>query len=379
MDPESLGPKEPLGCFQKNSFFKGTRDSSTNTMGRTGKKSFRKENARLAYLFFMGAVMTKKPVPEKRYLFVWIFLAALVLSLLVHLLFFEKARSWRVAGFSPEGYDEIVPRTFRMKRVEIDPKTLEEQAPEPVKKTAPQPIRLEKETPMASSAAAAGRQESLLAKPTESLPAEKPAGGSETQGALHLGKGMGLENAAQENPGIDTPDTSKETALLTKALDEKISAAEAEGEGGGEGGKGTAKPGFSSLDDLLARSGVVTPATAPILMPTDLLFEYDAASLRPEAAQSLTKLGYLIEKNSGATFRIEGHTDAFGTDAYNQALSMRRAEEVRAWLAKNIGIDPARITTVGFGKSRLLVPGTGSVAEQQLNRRVEIVITARNP
>ena len=58
---------------------------------------------------------------------------------------------------------------------------------------------------------------------------------------------------------------------------------------------------------------------------------------------------------------------------------MRRAEEVRAWLAKNIGIDPARITTVGFGKSRLLVPGTGSVAEQQLNRRVEIVITARNP
>jgi len=42
MDPELLGPKEPLGRFRKNSFFKGTRDSSTNTMGRTGKKSFRK-------------------------------------------------------------------------------------------------------------------------------------------------------------------------------------------------------------------------------------------------------------------------------------------------------------------------------------------------
>ena len=357
----------------------GTSDSITNARGKTGKKSFRKENAWLAYLSFMGAVMTKKSVPEKRSLFVWIFLASLVLSLLAHLLFFEKARSWRVAGFSPEGYDEIVPRTFRMKRVDIDPKTLKEQVPEVEKKTAPQPVRLAKETPLASSSTAAGRQESLLAKPTESLPAEKPAGGSETQGSLLLGKGMGLEHAAQKTPGMALPDTSKETALLSKALDEKISSANAVGEGGGAGGKGAAKPGFSSLDDLLAGSGVVTPATAPILIPTDLLFEYDAASLRPEATQSLTKLGYLIEKNSGATFRIEGHTDAFGTDAYNQALSMRRAEEVKAWLAKNMGIDPARITTAGFGKSRLLVPGNGSIAEQQLNRRVEIVITARNP
>lgn len=324
--------------------------------------------------------MIKKPMPEKRSLFVWIFLAALVFSLTAHLLFFERARSWRVAGFSPEGYDEIVPRTFRMKRVEIDPKTLEEQLPELVKKTAPQSVRLEKETPMASSTTApAGRPESLLAKPQELLPMEKPAAGAEMQGALNHGKGMGLEHEAQETPGIAMPDTARETALLSKALDERISAADAEGEGGGVRGKGAAKPGFSSLDDLLAGSGEVTTATAPILMPTDLLFEYDAAILRPEAAQSLAKLGSLIRKNSGAGFRIEGHTDAFGTDAYNQALSMRRAEEVKAWLAKNMGIDPARIMTAGFGKSRLLVPGTGSIAEQQLNRRVEIVITARNP
>lgn len=48
MDPESLDPNEPPGRFRKSSFFKGKRDSSTNARGMTGKKSFRKENARLA-------------------------------------------------------------------------------------------------------------------------------------------------------------------------------------------------------------------------------------------------------------------------------------------------------------------------------------------
>jgi outer membrane protein OmpA-like peptidoglycan-associated protein len=136
------------------------------------------------------------------------------------------------------------------------------------------------------------------------------------------------------------------------------------------------EPRFSSLDELLAGGEQVTPATAPILMPTDLLFEYDSSTLKPEAAASLAKLGALIARNSGSTFRIEGHTDSFGSDDYNKALSLRRAEEVRAWLQISAGISPGRITTAGLGKSRLLVPATGSVAAQQLNRRVEIVITA---
>ena len=78
----------------------------------------------------------KKKLPRKAKgpLFLWFFLVALVLSLAVHVFFLKKAGSWKVSGFAPEGYDEIVPRTFRMKRVEIDPKTLEEPAPTPSKK-----------------------------------------------------------------------------------------------------------------------------------------------------------------------------------------------------------------------------------------------------
>jgi outer membrane protein OmpA-like peptidoglycan-associated protein len=134
---------------------------------------------------------------------------------------------------------------------------------------------------------------------------------------------------------------------------------------------------FSSLDDLLGSPCGVSSKTAPILMPTDLLFEYDASTLKPAATISLTKLGTIIRKNAEASFRIEGHTDSFGSDEYNLALSMRRADAVKEWLVLNMGIDPARVNTVGLGKSRLLVPSSGSVDQQQLNRRVEIVISTK--
>jgi outer membrane protein OmpA-like peptidoglycan-associated protein len=58
-------------------------------------------------------------------------------------------------------------------------------------------------------------------------------------------------------------------------------------------------------------------------------------------------------------------------------LSERRADTVKDWLVQNMGIEPDRIQTQGFGKTRLIVPADRSVEEQQLNRRVEIVIRTK--
>ena len=135
--------------------------------------------------------------------------------------------------------------------------------------------------------------------------------------------------------------------------------------------------GFSNLDQLLSGSGKLGLGTAPILMPTDLLFDYDSATLRPGATASLQKLGRLIQRNPQAVFKVEGHTDSFGGDEYNMDLSQRRAETVKAWLVENMNIEPDRIQTQGYGKTRLIVPGDRSVEEQQLNRRVEIVIRTK--
>jgi outer membrane protein OmpA-like peptidoglycan-associated protein len=135
--------------------------------------------------------------------------------------------------------------------------------------------------------------------------------------------------------------------------------------------------GFSNLDELLSGPAHLSGGTAPILMPTDLLFDYDSAFLRPGATASLQKLGRLIERNPQAVFRVEGHTDSFGGDQYNMDLSQRRAETVKDWVVGNMNVDPNRIQTQGFGKTRLIVPADKSVDEQQLNRRVEIVIRAK--
>ena len=92
--------------------------------------------------------------------------------------------------------------------------------------------------------------------------------------------------------------------------------------------------GFSNLDELLSGSGQLGSGTAPILMPTDLLFDYDSANLRPGATASLQKLGRLIQRNPQSVFRVEGHTDSFGSDQYNMDLSQRRAETVKPGWSK---------------------------------------------
>ncbi|MBV9130281.1 MAG: OmpA family protein, partial [Verrucomicrobia bacterium] len=65
------------------------------------------------------------------------------------------------------------------------------------------------------------------------------------------------------------------------------------------------------------------------------------------------------------------------SDRYNLDLSQRRAETVKGWLVENMSIEPDRIQTQGYGKTRLIVPADRSVEEQQLNRRVEIVIRTK--
>jgi outer membrane protein OmpA-like peptidoglycan-associated protein len=288
-----------------------------------------------------------------------------------HLVFLRRAEKWVVPGFSSESYDTVVPRTFRMKRVEISQKILEEPKPEMERKERERPILPEMEKPLAGDPTTPNGGEALLRKPEEMLPREMPGTDGREKDMKSLISGM--EEKADRDPSLEVP--SGKAYPLSIPEREHVEGKEESGGGLGE----TSTPGFSSLDDLLAGGGNVTGSTAPILMPTDLLFEYDSDSLKPEAAQTLEKLAELIRKNSQASFRIEGHTDSFGSDEYNIGLSLRRATAVKTWLEKSFGMDGTKIKTTGFGKSHPLVSPTGSVDDQQLNRRVEIVINATQP
>ncbi|MCB1232297.1 MAG: OmpA family protein [Verrucomicrobiae bacterium] len=133
--------------------------------------------------------------------------------------------------------------------------------------------------------------------------------------------------------------------------------------------------GYSSLDGLIGGTGGGLPSgEEKILMPTDILFDYNEFELKEGARLSMMKLAFLVQTNPDAQFVIEGHTDSFGADEYNLDLSMKRAVAVRNWLVEHLQLETDNIKVMGLGKKQPLVDPDGTVEEQALNRRVEIVI-----
>jgi outer membrane protein OmpA-like peptidoglycan-associated protein len=259
-----------------------------------------------------------------------------------------------------------------MKRVEIDPKTIEETRVEEKKDVVRPEVSVAVEKPKTHDVGSETVSMPKMLPPNAVVPQEKPM-----VSAASLIPDDHLQNMGKTPPSTTAIAIAEKTDApfsLPEPKDSKVQQ-----DSGPRIGEATAGSGekFSNLDDLLAGSAKVTSQTAPILMPTDLLFEYNSSILRSDAEQSLAKLGDLIKKNSQAIFRIEGHTDSFGSDEYNDLLSLKRAEAVKEWLLQHAGLDAKNMTTAGLGKRHLLVPPTGSVAQQQLNRRVEIVITTQ--
>jgi outer membrane protein OmpA-like peptidoglycan-associated protein len=110
-----------------------------------------------------------------------------------------------------------------------------------------------------------------------------------------------------------------------------------------------------------------------VALPADVLFDFDKADIRSDAAQALAQLATVIRAYPSGRVELEGHTDAKGDDAYNQRLSLRRAEAVKRWLTEREAIAADRFVTRGAGESRP-VAGNDDEAGRQKNRRVEAVI-----
>ncbi len=89
--------------------------------------------------------------------------------------------------------------------------------------------------------------------------------------------------------------------------------------------------------------------TQPVLID-NILYDFDEASLRPESAEALDELVELLNDNPHVTIELAAHTDRKGTEEYNIDLSQRRAESVINYLIEK-GIDPARLSPKGYGKS----------------------------
>ena len=104
-------------------------------------------------------------------------------------------------------------------------------------------------------------------------------------------------------------------------------------------------------------------------------FDYDKSDIKPEYHERLQTGVRILKDNPTMKVEIQGHTDSKGSDAYNQALSERRAEAVKNYIVA-AGIDASRVSSRGFGEKKPIT--TNETAEGRAkNRRIEVKIRER--
>ena len=140
--------------------------------------------------------------------------------------------------------------------------------------------------------------------------------------------------------------------------------------------------------------GVVAPPPPPPPAPpapprrvsfsADTLFSFDRSELGPQGKVALDQFSHELAGMRFDAVKVEGHTDRLGSQAYNQKLSVRRAEAVKSYLVSAGGVDAARISAVGMGESQPVTQAAdcrGAKASPKLiaclqpDRRVDVEVT----
>ncbi len=122
-----------------------------------------------------------------------------------------------------------------------------------------------------------------------------------------------------------------------------------------------------------ARAAAPPPAPAPAAPPSFMVFfDFDRSDLSAQAQSTIQQAANAYKTKGSARVTATGHADKSGPDAYNMALSLRRANAVKDSLVRN-GVPATAISVVGRGESMPLVQTADGVREPQ-NRRVEIII-----
>lgn len=114
-----------------------------------------------------------------------------------------------------------------------------------------------------------------------------------------------------------------------------------------------------------------------IRLTSDILFDVNSYSLRPESRQTLRDLATTFGRYADINYLdVQGHTDSTGTSRHNNTLSQNRANAVRSYLVEQ-GVPSSRVVARGFGESQ--PKASNATAEgRQLNRRVEIQVRAQD-
>jgi outer membrane protein OmpA-like peptidoglycan-associated protein len=110
-----------------------------------------------------------------------------------------------------------------------------------------------------------------------------------------------------------------------------------------------------------------------IMNMSDVLFDFNKYSLKPEAREKLARVSGILLAYPGLKVQVEGYTDNIGTDEYNQKLSEQRADSVRDYLV-SANVPDANVAAAGYGKSSPIADNSTSAGRAQ-NRRVQLVVS----
>ncbi len=104
----------------------------------------------------------------------------------------------------------------------------------------------------------------------------------------------------------------------------------------------------------------------------DIQFDYNSAEISKTSMPTVQELGKALSNASlrGSTFVVAGHTDAIGSEGFNQDLSERRGDTIKRYLTEKYGINGTNLVTVGYGKSK---PKDPNAPMDPINRRVQVV------
>jgi OmpA-OmpF porin, OOP family len=330
-----------------------------------------------------GQTVYRQPAQEH---FSWWVMAALLLSLLLHVVaFFALDQVKIVLGFPTS--KEILTGPVNVDRVEISPPDVEQAPPQNEAVTPPKDLKpLLDEVDVFDKLPKDQELDMTpdIEKAVFSVKLQNPAQAGDPEGATeNSAKGFIIDSALKDfgqtetslNPTADgqmviDPGTLKaEEFDGSKLVDDLLKKGT-----GGKVDKGSLE---GAIDDLLGLSANVLVGKTTTL-PGDLLFEYNSAELRESARIGLMKLGTLIDLNPGLYCWIDGYTDLFGGDEFNHSLSQRRAESVKRYLTESLKLEPQQIFPRGFGRQQPKV-SSGTIDEQAPNRRVEIKMRKTPP
>lgn len=178
-----------------------------------------------------------------------------------------------------------------------------------------------------------------------------------------LAMAMGLGACHKKAPPA-APTPQVDTAAIRRAREDSLRAAQ----------DAEARRRAAADAEARARAAAEALERARTALTAPVYFEYDKAIISDDAKAALDQKVSLLRANPDVTLRIEGNADERGSEEYNLALGMRRAEAARQYIT-GFGIAASRLATVSNGEDKPADPGHDESAWAK-NRRADFVITA---